>query len=132
MNVVCVVLNCGPMFEECSRFMEEAFASYKLYDLTKFYNLPTEIKVTNGRQETVKVDTFGKYMYPLTENEKESVKIRYEIVKILEAPIEKGQQVGKVEIYIGKDLHFSEKIFTIESVRRNSLWQKLFDVFAEW
>ena len=132
MNVVCVVLNCGPMFEECSRFMEEAFASYKLYDLTKFYNLPTEIKVTNGRQESVKVDTFGKYMYPLTENEKESVKIRYEIVKILEAPIEKGQQVGKVEIYIGKDLHFSEKIFTIESVRRNSLWQKLFDVFAEW
>lgn len=132
MNVVCVVLNCGPMFEECSRFMEEAFASYKLYDITKFYNLPTEIKVTNGRQETVKVDTFGKYMYPLTENEKESVKIRYEIVKILEAPIEKGQQVGKVEIYIGKDLHFSEKIFTIESVRRNSLWQKLFDVFAEW
>ena len=132
MNVVCVVLNCGPMFEECSRFMEEAFASYKLYDLTKFYNLPTEIKVTNGRQESVKVDTFGKYMYPLTENEKESVKIRYEIDKSLEAPIEKGQQVGKVEIYIGKDLHFSEKIFTIESVRRNSLWQKLFDVFAEW
>lgn len=132
MDVVCVVLNCGPMFEECSRFMEEAFASYKLYDLTKFYNLPSEIAVTNGRQESVKIGTFGEYLYPLTDSEKESVQIKYELVKSLEAPIEKGQEVGKVEIYVGKDLHFSEKIFTIESVRRNSLWQKLFDVLTEW
>ena len=120
------------MFEECSRFMEEAFASYKLYDLTKFYNLPSEIAVTNGRAESVKIGTFGEYLYPLTESEKESVQIKYELVKSLEAPIEKGQEVGKVEIYVGKDLHFSEKIFTIESVRRNSLWQKLFDVLTEW
>lgn len=132
MDVVCVVLNCRPMFEECSRFMEEAFASYKLYDLTKFYNLPSEIAVTNGRAESVKIGTFGEYLYPLTDSEKESVQIKYELVKSLEAPIEKGQEVGKVEIYVGKDLHFSEKIFTIESVRRNSLWQKLFDVLTEW
>ena len=51
---------------------------------------------------------------------------------ILEAPVEKGQEVGKVEIYLNKNLHFSEKIFTIDCVRRNSLWQKLYDVLAQW
>lgn len=132
MDIVCVVLNCGPMFEECSRFMEEAFDNYKLYDLTKFYNFPQEIAVNNGREQMVKVATFGQYLYPLKESEKDMVKIKYQLAPSIEAPVEKGQEVGKVEIYIDKDLHFSEKIFTIESVRRNSLWQKLFDVLTEW
>lgn len=132
MNVVCVVLNCGPMFEECSSLMQQAFLQYKLYDLTSFYKLPEFISVANGRTDTVGLTTMGHCYYPLRDDEMTSVEIRYQLQDILEAPVEKGQEVGKVEIYLNKNLHFSEKIFTIDCVRRNSLWQKLYDVLAQW
>ena len=74
----------------------------------------------------------GHCYYPLRDDEMTSVEIRYQLQDILEAPVEKGQEVGKVEIYLNKNLHFSEKIFTIDCVRRNSLWQKLYDVLAQW
>ena len=132
MTVVCVVLNCGPMFEECSRHMENAFENYKLYNLTQMYQFENMLPVTNGRSQSVEVCTYGKYFYPLKESELNKVKITYDIEKTLDAPVEKGQIVGEVKIYIDNNLHFSEKIFTIKSVRRNSIWQKLFDVLTEW
>ena len=132
MNVVCVVLNCGPMFEECSSLMQQAFLQYKLYDLTSFYKLPEFISVANGRTDKVGLTTMGHCYYPLRDDEMTSVEIRYQLQDILEAPVEKGQEAGKVEIYLNKNLHFSEKIFTIDCVRRNSLWQKLYDVLAQW
>ena len=132
MNVVCVVLNCQPMFEECSNLMGQALSEYRLYDLTSFYNLPKSICVTNGRTDKAQVGTMGHYYYPLKESEVTAIQIDYQIEQKLEAPVEKGQEVGVVKIYLDKNLLFCEKIFTIDGVRRNSLWQKLFDVLAQW
>lgn len=132
MNVVCVVLNCQPMFEECSNLMGQALSEYKLYDLTSFYDLPKSICVTNGRTDKAQVGTMGHYYYPLKESEVKAIQIDYQIEQKLEAPVEKGQEVGVVKIYLDKNLLFCEKIFTIDGVRRNSLWQKLFDVLAQW
>lgn len=132
MNVVCVVLNCQPMFEECSNLMGQALSEYKLYDLTSFYNLPKSICVTNGRTDKAQVGTMGHYYYPLKESEVKAIQIDYQIEQKLEAPVEKGQEVGVVKIYLNKNLLFCEKIFTIDGVRRNSLWQKLYDVLAQW
>ena len=132
MNVVCVVLNCQPMFEECSNLMGQALSEYRLYDLTSFYNLPKSICVTNGRTDKAQVGTMGHYYYPLKESEVKAIQIDYQIEQKLEAPVEKGQEVGVVKIYLDKNLLFCEKIFTIDGVRRNSLWQKLFDVLAQW
>ena len=132
MNVVCVVLNCRPMFEECSNLMGQALSEYRLYDLTRFYNLPKSICVTNGRTDKAQVGTMGHYYYPLKESEVKAIQIDYQIEQKLEAPVEKGQEVGVVKIYLDKNLLFCEKIFTIDGVRRNSLWQKLFDVLAQW
>ena len=132
MNVVCVVLNCQPMFEECSNLMGQALSEYKLYDLTSFYNLPKCICVANGRTDKAQIGTMGHYYYPLKESEVKAIQIDYQIEQKLEAPVEKGQEVGVVKIYLDKNLLFCEKIFTIDGVRRNSLWQKLFDVLAQW
>ena len=132
MDIVCVVLNCAPMFEECSSLMENAFNEYKLYDLTTLYDFSNNIAVLEGRTDKAQIGTFGHFYYPLTESELERVKIKYNVENSVVAPVEKNQEVGKVEIYLDKNLLFCEKIFTIERVRRNSLWQKLFDVLSEW
>ncbi len=133
MTLICVVLNCGPMFEESQNLLEDCFAQYKLYDLTQGYNLPKTIEVEEGRKQNVSIGTNGgEYLYPLKEEELAKVDYVYSIEKSLKAPVEKGEEVGKVKIFIDNDLHFEEKIYTIESVRRNSVWEKLKDLLNNW
>ncbi len=132
MTVVCVVLNCGPMFEESSALLEQAFKDYHLVDLTSGYAFKNEVAVNEGRESSVKIGTFGNYYYPLKNSELKKVKYNYKVPNSLEAPVEKGQEIGEVEIFIDNDLHFSEKIYTMESVRRNSIWEKLKDLVENW
>lgn len=132
MNVVCVVLNCGPMFEESAQLLNEAFKEYHLVDLTSGYAFKSKLKVEEGEKEYVNIATFGSYCYPLKSSELKKVKYVYDIEKSVEAPIEKGREVGEVKIFIDNDLHFSEKIYTIENVRRNSIFRKLKDLIEQW
>ncbi len=132
MNIVCVVLNCGPMFEESEVLINKAFSEYHLVDLTSGYAFKTKIKVESGQQEYVKIGTKESYYYPLKTEELKKVKYKYTIADSIEAPIESGQVVGKVEIFIDNNLHFSEKIYTMETVRRNSIWEKLKDLIEQW
>ncbi|MBQ8444571.1 MAG: D-alanyl-D-alanine carboxypeptidase [Clostridia bacterium] len=132
MTVVSVVLNCGPMFEESRDLLEKACEKYKLYDLTLGYSLPTSIKVEDGRKEEVQIQTNGHYFYPMTEEERAGVKYELTLQESISAPVDKGTEVGEVKIFVDNDLHFSEKIYTIENVRRNSIWQKVKDFVDSW
>lgn len=132
MQVVCVVLNCGPMFEECSTLMEQAFATYRLYDLTANYAFPRKIKVEEGEKDYVCVESRERFLYPLSQGELENVSYKYNLTDCVQAPVEKDSEVGKVEVYFNNDLLFEEKIFTIESVRGNTIWQKLKKVIGIW
>lgn len=132
MNVVCVVLNCGPMFEESAQLLDEAFKEYHLVDLTSGYAFKDKLKVEEGEEEYVDIATFGSYCYPLKSSELKKVKYVYDIEKSVEAPVEKGREIGEVKIFIDNDLHFSEKIYTIENVRRNSIFRKLKDLIEQW
>ncbi len=132
MTVVCVVLNCGPMFEEASSLLNHAFEEYHLIDLTSGYAYKDKIKVIEGEAEYVRIGTLGKYLYPLKTDEFKKVKYVYNIQDSIEASVSKGSEVGEVQIFIDKDLHFSEKIYTMENVRRNSIWQKLKDLIDAW
>lgn len=132
MDIVCVVLNSGPMFEESQRLIEKAFSEYNLIDLTSFYTFPSTIKVEEGGEEQVEVGTLGKFFYPLKNSELKKIKITYNLPQTLEAPVSKGEAIGEVQIFIDNDLLFSEKIYTISQVRRNSIWQKLKDLIEQW
>lgn len=132
MTLVSVVLNCGPMFEECSSLMERGFSEYKLFDLTYDYQLPKTIKVDNGREEEVEIYTKGHYFYPLRDDELNKINYKYNLTSSIEAPLKADTEIGEVEIYIDKDLHFSEKIFTMKGVRGNTIWHKLKDMLSNW
>lgn len=132
MDIVCVVLNSGPMFEESQRLIEKAFSEYNLIDLTSFYTFPRIINVEEGEEEQVEIGTLGRFFYPLKNSELKKIKITYNLPQTLEAPVSKGEVIGEVQIFIDNDLLFSEKIYTINQVRRNSIWQKLKDLIEQW
>ncbi len=132
MQLVCVVLNCGPMFEECAQLLERGFEEYKLVDLTEGYDYNKFVKVEGGRKEFVEVGTREKFFYPLKKGEREKIAYIYKQPKSLACPIKNGQEVGEVSIYFANDLLFSQKLYTMEEVRGNTIFESLKDIFKKW
>lgn len=132
MTLVCVVLNCGPMFEESKTLLENGFSEYHLIDLTKNYNYDNYIGVNGGKQKKVKIGTLGSFLYPLCNDEIAKIDYVYNIQSNMEAPVDKGEVVGDIKIFLDNNLIFSEKVVTMEVVRRNSIWAKLHDLIENW
>ncbi len=132
MRLVCVVLNCGPMFQESAELLKECSDTYKLYDLTENYDYEKEISVVDGKDREVQIGTKGKFLYPLTKSEFEAIKYVYTYPTSVDAPLEKDAEIGKIEIFLNNDLLFSEKIYTIEEVKPRTILQRMHDFFKNW
>ncbi len=132
MRLVCVVLNCGPMFEESATLLNECTNRFKKVDITSLYNYNNEVEVFDGREKFAKLYTKEKFFYPLTDKEVESLEIVYTLPKFIEAPLSKDSEVGKIEVFLNKDLLFSEKVYTIEEVKSKTLWQRLKEFAGKW
>ena len=132
MEVVCVVLNCGPMFEECRQILDESFKKYKLINLLEPYLQHREIEVKNGKKAYVGTFSREGYSYPLTEDEFDKIYYNYQLPTSIDAPIEKESNIGKIEIYLDNHLLFSEKIFTMEEVKEDSIYQSIKDIVSKW
>ena len=115
MELICVVLNCPPMFEQSKTLLNTAFGNYRNYKIIESDNIIDFISV-DGENEKCAIGINEDIVLPLTEIEFESLKIEYNYPKKLDKPIKKGQEVGNLKIYCQNNLIFTQKIYTIISV----------------
>lgn len=132
MNVIAVVLNCGPMFEDCRALMDEAFRNFKLRNVTDAVGENISSLVTEGKADSVKLGCTDKFLYPLTESEYNSLRYVAEDVKPMRAPVSEGDENGKIKIYSGNRLLFETKLYSIESVEPLSVADRLGDIVKMW
>ena len=132
LSIVTVVFNCGPMFEETNKLFDLAFDNYENVELLKPYKYLKLLGVENGKQDNVKVYTKRGFIYPLTKEEKSKVVVKINMPNFLKAPLEKEQIIGNFEIYLENNLLFTEKIYTMESVKSNRLIDNFETIIEEW
>ena len=132
MQVVCVVLDCRPMFEDSAELLEKSFKEYDLIDIAANIVYPESIPVENGSKEYVPLSKIKSCYYPLKKGEKEKISVELNLPENVSAPIKKGDEIGEIRIFIDKDLLFSEKIFTMEDVKEKGVLQKISDVISQW
>lgn len=132
MTVVCSVLNCTDMFEECARLMTKAFSNFELCELVDDYNILPEIDVEKGRENSVKLFSREGFCYPLTKDEKLKINFVYDLPKTLVAPVEKEQVVGTLKVYLDDREIFEDDILTREQVKKDSIFEYVRDVLGVW
>ncbi len=132
LRLVCVVLNCGPMFPESADLLKGCADTFKMYDLTTFYDYNQTLKVIDGKNESATIGTKEHFFYPLSKEEVEKLRFVYSYPQELQAPMQKDAEIGKVEIFLGNDLLFFEKIFTIDNVKAKTILQRMQDFFENW
>ena len=111
MQLICVVLNCPPMFERSKTLLSNAFNEYSVTKLIESDEIIDFIKSKNGKSYGVHI--LKDVVVPLTEKEKDCVTIEYVLPEILAADVKSGDEIGEIKIYCENNLIFTEKVFTI-------------------
>lgn len=134
MQLVSVVLNCGPMYERSKELLDECFGAYKLTKVLSAGEKVGEIGLCNCPSEGKTFDVvLDKPIYlPLTESEKSKTEISFDGEKSADYPVARGKYVGKICVSIDKDLIFSAKLYSIYSDNGLSYGETLKGVFARW
>lgn len=112
-TTVCVVLNCGPMFEESTALLNSSFDDYKnvkIIDRNKeIYNE----YIINENEGKLYLYTDEDYYYPLTNSEMNDLRLEYS-VELDNAS--SGDNVGEIKIFFKNDLIKTIKLYTMNKI----------------
>ena len=132
LRVVCVVLDCGPMFEESKILLNAVQDKYDSVEIVEPYHYYNSIPINNGDQKSVDVYSRKGLRLALSHDELSNIHVQYDMPDSLDAPVESEKVVGTVKVYYGKHLIFCENIYTIDSVQSRLLKDKVKDILNEW
>lgn len=133
MELVCVVLNCDPMFEESEKLLETAFKKFSLVEVLEPYFHVGSVKVNFGDQKTINLFSKKGFFFPVTQNEKSMIRVVSKFPVTISAPVKKGAVVGEISIFCGNDLIFLDKIYTMEeseSIKIKDIFMRIFSEFV--
>lgn len=120
MQLVCVVLNCVPMFQECKAVMELAMQNYSMHNLIDENGYQASINIKNSSALTDMAQSNKSFSYPLTKAEEDKIEMTDTLQKIYDAPIQKGEKLGEVKIFLDKQLIFCDNIYSINDIEDDS------------
>jgi len=132
MQLVCVVLNCGPMWEESSVLLEYGFGNYSNEMVVNKDNIFKVVEVKNGKEKFVAVKPKQDYYVALKAGEKESIKLAAKDMKVAKAPLRKGDGAGRMEVYLDNRLLSSIELEYTESIESSSPFFYLKKIMREY
>jgi len=122
LQLIAVVLNCGPMFEESAALLNYGFKNYRNYELIEKGSVIKTLPVKDGRQENVDLIADNEYNIALQEEELEKIRTEVIVPDELQAPVEAGKAVGSVKIYLNDNYIGEVPVVTGQSVEKRSIW----------
>lgn len=132
MEVVCVVLNCGPMFEESANLINTAFKEYKRIEILPSYKFAVDVQVLGGTANSVRL--YNKNGFSVIDKEENAGRytLKYDYEQTVQAPVNKGDCLGKVEIYFDNSLIFTENLCSIENIEEEKNTLDIKDILDNW
>lgn len=119
MQLVCVLLNCSPMFQECKAIIELAQQNYTMHQLLPM-GYEASINIKNSNQMSAMAKSKNTFSYPLTTAEADKITITNTLKSMYDAPITTDQILGEVKIFLDKQLIFCDNIYSINNIEDNS------------
>ena len=128
MQVVCVVINCGPMFAESENLMTRTFNEYSmeqvLYPAQEF----GAVNVEKGKNETTRIGVVSQRFFPLKQGMLDRVEYKTKIDENISAPLNAGDRVGTLEVLLNGKIIIKELLVTLEDVPSRNIWDRLKDI----
>ncbi len=129
LDLVAVVLNCGPMFQESMDLFDYGFSQFKNKDIiVKGMELGT-IPVEKGKDDSLKLIADGAFKMAVREGEEGLIRIEHQFPEALKAPVEKGKEYGKIKVYFDGKAVSEISAVSANEVEKRTFWDILKNLF---
>jgi len=132
LQIISVVLNCQPMFEECERLTKLALNNYMMKEFVKPYNFVSNIDIESSNKVEIGVITIEGCSMPILKSEEDKYEVIYEMPENLQAPIELNQVVGEVVVKYQNNIIYKGDLITIEGADNNDIKYLLDNIIDRW
>lgn len=132
MQLVATVLNAPDMFEDCKAMLDYGFANYRNYSIIDKTQDQMSASVLNGRASQVLLAPKEDISLPLTEEEYNIIEKNFYYTKEIDAPVLKGQELGKAEVWVGENKMAETPICAVEDVLENTYSYNLKLILEDW
>ncbi|MBQ5755319.1 MAG: D-alanyl-D-alanine carboxypeptidase [Oscillospiraceae bacterium] len=117
-------------FDSAAMMLDYGFANFEAAAPAEPPQVPPSLPVEQGESETAELAYTLPEHFLLAKGEGGSLKCQVQLPQSLKAPAEKGQQVGKIQVYAGDTLLDEYPVITANSVKKREfsmalgwLWQ---------
>lgn len=132
MQIISVVLNCQPMFEECKRLTDLALNNYMMKEFIKPYNFVSNLEVEDSKKMEIGVITIKGFTMPILKSEENNYEVKYNLPEKITAPIELNQKVGSVDVFYNGESIYHDDLITIEDAKNNDVKYLFDDIIDKW
>ena len=136
MRLIAVVLGADTgkeRFNIASEMMDYGFANYRSYPVTeKGARVRGGLKVTGGSVDQVPLEIDEDLTLLLKRGEEDKVKLRGNLPEQAAAPVEKGMDMGTVDVLLGDRVVGQVRVVAAESAGRQSFMDGLTKVLKNW
>lgn len=127
MQLIAVVLNDRNWFDDCYTMMDYGFNNYSTYVIFDKNQFVKNIPVISGEKKSVSTVTNDSFIYPLKEEELEKIKISINLIEKVQAPINKGDYVGDITVYLDGKIINKEKVIVNENIEKSGIFKRITD-----
>ena len=99
-----------------AKLLDFGFANFEIVTPEIPSDIPKTLSVKGGMREEVSIESESAPKILKRKNDGDKIESKLTIKQELRAPIEKGESVGTVDIYLGGEKHSSYAIKTVEKV----------------
>ena len=116
-------------YTDVIKLMNYGFNNYKKYKMVEQDQDMGEIKVVKGKEEQLGVHVKDTIILPLSESEKDSVTLKKTLPNEVNAPIQKDQVIGKIEVVCGDKILKKTELLANRNVDKSTLIDKIKKLF---
>lgn len=132
LQIISVVLNCQPMFEECDRLTKLAMSDYMMKEFVLPYNFVSNVEIDNSPKTEIGIITIAGFKKPILKSEENEYEVKYILPDRLVAPIELNQGVGSVQVLYKGDVIYQGELITIEDAQNNDMKYLFDNIIDKW
>jgi D-alanyl-D-alanine carboxypeptidase (penicillin-binding protein 5/6) len=132
MQLVCIVLDCQPWFEDSAALLNYGFEHFNPYTVLNKGQILDEVPVKDGFEKKVDVVIQNQIIIPVQEGEEKDIKIKVHAPPVIKAPIKAGAKVGYVEVSLKQDICIREDLYTATDIKENTFSSNIKRIIKKW
>ncbi|HHU63229.1 MAG TPA: D-alanyl-D-alanine carboxypeptidase [Clostridiales bacterium] len=132
MQLISVVLNCQPMFEESIVLLDHAFDRFKPQPIIKKDRVLKQVKIEKGEEKNVQLVADKDIILPLAPGEINHVRVFIDYPKYILAPVHRGKQYGTIKVKLHNKDIASCALVAQRDIREKSFTKSIRSLLNQW